>query len=34
MLCKVLVDSDMGELAANGLLKGKWHEVKGKKVIF
>lgn len=29
-----LVDNDMGEMAANVLLKGKWHEVKGKKVIF
>lgn len=29
-----LVDSDMGEMAANVLLKGKWYEVKGKKVIF
>ena len=29
-----LVDSDMGEMAANVLLKGKWYEVKGKTVIF
>nr|DAF65715.1 MAG TPA: hypothetical protein [Bacteriophage sp.] len=29
-----LIDSDMGEMAANILLKGKWYEVKGKKVIF
>ena len=28
-----LVDSDMGEMAANVLLKGKWHEVKGRKVM-
>ena len=29
-----LVDSDMGEMAAFVLMDGKWHEVKGKKVIF
>lgn len=29
-----LVDSDMGEMAAYVLLgDGKWHEVRGKKVI-
>mgnify|MGYP000474214852 FL=1 len=28
-----LVDSDMGEMAAYVLLGGKWHEVKGRKVL-
>ena len=28
-----LVDSDMGEMAAFVLLGGKWHEVKGRKVL-
>ena len=28
-----LVDSDMGEMAAFVLLGGKWHEVRGKKVL-
>lgn len=28
-----LVDSDMGEMAAYVLLGGKWHEVKGQKVL-
>ena len=28
-----LVDSDMGEMAAYVLLGGKWHEVKGRKVM-
>lgn len=28
-----LVDSDMGEMAAFVLLGGKWHEVKGKRVL-
>ena len=28
-----LVDSDMGEMAAFVLMDGKWHEVKGSKVM-
>lgn len=28
-----LVDSDMGEMAAYVLLGGKWHEVRGKRVM-
>lgn len=28
-----LVDSDMGKMAAFVLLDGKWHEVKGRKVL-
>ena len=28
-----LVDSDMGEMAAFVLLGGKWHEVRGKRVM-
>ena len=28
-----LVDSDMGEMAAYVLLGGKWHEVRGRKVL-
>lgn len=28
-----LVDNDMGEMAAYVLLDGKWHEVRGKKVL-
>lgn len=28
-----LVDSDMGEMAALVLMDGKWHEVKGSKVM-
>lgn len=28
-----LVDSDMGEMAAFVLLGGKWHEVKGRRVM-
>lgn len=28
-----LVDSDMGEMAAFVLMGGKWHEVRGKKVM-
>ena len=29
----LLVDSDMGEMAAFVLMDGKWHEVKGSKVM-
>ena len=28
-----LVDNDMGEMAAFVLMDGKWHEVKGNKVL-